>query len=70
MRPILAVDSADDARPDPTHTLSFTVDVGACLRGAGFSSTGRSVFVTLTAASEQRQGGQDRAAQSVRVQLP
>jgi hypothetical protein len=64
------VDSADDARPDPTHTLSFTVDVGACLRGAGFSSTSRSVFVTLTAASEQRQGGQDRAAQSVRVQLP
>jgi hypothetical protein len=46
------------------------VDVGACLHGAGFTSAGRTVFVTLTAASEQRPGGQDRAAQSVRVTLP
>jgi hypothetical protein len=64
------VDSAEDARPDPARTLSFTVDVGACLRGAGLSSTGREVTLTLTAASEQRPGGQDRAAQMVRVRLP
>ncbi|MEA2378013.1 MAG: hypothetical protein QOI45_1699 [Thermoleophilaceae bacterium] len=64
------VDSADDAAPNPARTLSFTVDVGACLRGAGFSSAGRTVFLTLTAASEPRPGGQDRAAQTVRVQLP
>ncbi|MEA2420195.1 MAG: hypothetical protein QOE60_2401, partial [Thermoleophilaceae bacterium] len=64
------VDSADDERPDPARTMSFTVDVGACLRNAGFASAGRTVSVTLTAASEQRPGGQDRAAQMVRVQLP
>jgi hypothetical protein len=64
------VDSADDAPPDPARTLAFTVDVGACLRAAGFSSAGRTASVTLTAASEQRPGGQDRAAQTVRVQLP
>jgi hypothetical protein len=64
------VDSAEDAAPNPARTLSFTVDVGACLRGAGFSSAGRTVFLTLTAASEPRPGGQDRAAQTVRVQLP
>jgi hypothetical protein len=64
------VDSADDARPDPARRLSFTVDVGACLRGAGLPSAGRAVTVTLTAASEPRPGGQDRAAQMVRVTLP
>jgi hypothetical protein len=64
------VDSADDARPDPARTLSFSVDVGACLRGAGLPSAGQEVSVTLTAASESRPGGQDRAAQMFRVRLP
>lgn len=64
------VDSAEDEAPDPARTLSFTVDVGACLRRAGVTSAGRTVSVTLTAASEQRPGGQDRAAQMVRVTLP
>lgn len=64
------LDSADDEAPDPARTLSFTVDVGACLRAAGVPSTGRTVKLTLTAASAARPGGQDRAAQSIAVRLP
>jgi hypothetical protein len=64
------VDSGDDAAPSPDRTLSFTVDVGACLRAAGVSSAGRTVTLTLTAASASRPGGQDRAAQRIAVRLP
>jgi hypothetical protein len=63
-------DSGDDARPDPGRTLRFTVDVGACLRAAGYASAGRTVTLTLTAAGEPRPGGQDRAGVLVDVTLP
>lgn len=63
-------DSGSDAAPSPDRTLSFTVDVGACLRAAGVSSAGRTVSLTLTAAGDSRPGGQDRAAQRFAVKLP
>jgi len=63
-------DSGGDAAPSPGRTLSFTVDLGACLRAAGISSAGRTVGLTLTAAGESRPGGQDRAAQRLAVKLP
>ena len=63
-------DSARDAAPAPDRTLSFTVDLGACLRAAGIAPAGRTIVLTLTAAGEPRQGGQDRAAQRFAVRLP
>jgi hypothetical protein len=63
-------DSSADARPDPARTLGFTVDVGACLRAAGHATAGRSVMLTLTAASESRPGGQDRAGVLIDLTLP
>jgi hypothetical protein len=63
-------DSAGDSSPDPSRTLSFTVDLGACLRAGGMDPAGRTVELTLTAAGESRPGGQDRGAQNVAVRLP
>ena len=63
-------DSADDAAPDPARTLSFTVDLGACLRAGRIDPAGRTVELTLTAAGEARSGGQDRGAQNIAVRLP
>ena len=63
-------DSTPDSPPDPAGTLSFTVDLGACLRAAGIAPAGRTIVLTLTAAGEPRQGGQDRAAQRFAVRLP
>jgi hypothetical protein len=63
-------DSADDAAPDAARTLSFSVDIGACLRAAGLDPAGRTVELTLTAAGESRPGGQDRGAQNIAVRLP
>jgi hypothetical protein len=64
------VDSAADAAPDRARTLSFTVDLGACLRAGGITPEGATLDLTLTAAGEQRPGGQDRAAQLISVRLP
>jgi hypothetical protein len=63
-------DGAPDAAPSAGSTLSFTVDLGACLRRAGGGQPGSVVELTLTAAGAQRQGGQDRAAQTIAVKLP
>jgi hypothetical protein len=63
-------DSADDSGPDPKRTLSFSVDLGACLRAGGIDPAGRTVELTLTAAGESRPGGQDRGAQRFAVRLP
>ena len=64
------IDKADDAAPDPGETLSFTVDLGACLSAAGVTAAGRTMNLTLTAAGEPRPGGQDRGAQIIAVRLP
>ena len=63
-------DSAGDAAPDLARTLSFAVDLGECLAARGIDPTGLTLDLTLTAASEPRPGGMDRAAQTVSVRLP
>lgn len=63
-------DSSADAAPDPARTLSFTVDLGACLDRHGVSKTGRTVNLTLTASSEPAQGGSDKATIGFVVRLP
>src|SRR3989442_10331497 len=55
-------DSADDAAPDPSRTLSFTFDLGACLDRNGIPRSGLVLQLTLTATGEPEQGGTDRAA--------
>jgi hypothetical protein len=63
-------DSADDAAPDASQTLSFTLDLGACLDRNGISKSGRVLQITLTATGEAEQGGVDRAGMNFVVQLP
>lgn len=61
-------DSANDAAPDATNTLSFTVNVSGCVRAHGLSAGTYSA--SLTAAGESLQGGSNRAAQSFSLQVP
>ena len=63
-------DSADDAEPSADNTLSFTIDLGSCLRRAGVDPAGQTLHLTLTATGESRPGGVDRAAQMITVRLP
>jgi hypothetical protein len=63
-------DSADDAAPSADNTLSFTLDLGSCLRRAGVDPAGQTLRLNLTATGESRPGGVDRAAQTITVQLP
>ncbi|MEW6581527.1 MAG: hypothetical protein AB1416_02035 [Actinomycetota bacterium] len=62
-------DSSTDAAPDTTRTLSFAVDVAGCLAANGAPATG-TVSATLTAATEARPGGMDRAALTISLRLP
>lgn len=59
-------DSADDAAVNPDRTLSFTVDLGACLRRAGVDPSGRFEVLTLRAGDEAR----DAAGQHLNIRLP
>lgn len=63
-------DAAADAPADPANTLSFTVDLAGCLAANGQPSTGVTVDVQLTAAGEDRPGGNDRGTQTISVRLP
>lgn len=63
-------DSAGDAAPNPSSTLSFKLDLGACLRANGLPSAGQIVDLTVTATGDSRPGGVDRAAQNLTVKLP
>lgn len=63
-------DSGDDAAPNAARTLSFRVDLAGCLTAAGVNPMGLQVNLSLTATSEPRAGGADRASQSLAVQLP
>lgn len=63
-------DSAADAPANPARTLSFTVDLAACLAAAGQPTSGATVNLELTAAGEDRPGGNDRASQAIAVRLP
>jgi hypothetical protein len=63
-------DTADDAAPGSDRTLSFTIDLGACLRRASVDPTGQILHLGLTATGESRPGGVDRAAQTLWVHLP
>lgn len=61
-------DSANDAIPSTSSTLSFTVDLASCLDRASGSP---GVYqVTLTAAGENLSGGANRAAQNIHVTIP
>lgn len=63
-------DAAADAPADPANTLSFTVDLAGCLAANGQPSSGVTVGVQLTAAGEDRPGGNDRGTQTIVVRLP
>ncbi len=63
-------DAADDAAPDPARTISFTIDLGSCLRRAGADPTGLTISLGITATGESRPGGVDRTAQMLNVRLP
>src|SRR5439155_16366742 len=60
-------DSADDGLPDGSRTLSFTIDLGGCLRAAGVAPSGLTLVLNVTATGESRPGGVDRTAQFVYV---
>lgn len=65
------LDTAADAAPDAANQLAFTVDLAGCLADAGVSNpAGHTVRVTVTAATDGRSGGMDRAAQTFTVQFP
>lgn len=64
------IDSAADASPSGDRTLSFTIDLGACLRRAGADPAGMTLSLGLTATGESRPGGVDRTAQFLSVRLP
>jgi hypothetical protein len=63
-------DTGNDAAPSAARTLSFRVDLAACLAAAGMNPAGLRVDLSLTATSEPRAGGADRASQTLAVQLP
>lgn len=63
------LDSEADATPDPSRTLSFTVDLGGCLRAAGFNPAGKVVRLNVTAAT-RAQGWSDRAVLYFTVRMP
>src|SRR5207247_9822524 len=63
-------DAADDGPPDGSRSLSFTLDLGGCLRAAGVDPAGLTVVLNGTATGESRPGGGDRAARFLPVTLP
>jgi hypothetical protein len=63
-------DSAEDGAPDGSRSLSFTLDLGGCLRAAGVDPAGMTVVLNVTATGESRPGGVDRTAQFLHVTMP
>lgn len=63
-------DRARDAAPDAANQLSFTLDLAGCLSAHGVEPAGQTLDVSLTAATESRPGGSDRAALQLSVRLP
>src|SRR5437660_420138 len=63
-------DTADDGAPDGSRSLSFTLDLGGCLRAAGVDPTALTLMLNVTATGESRPGGVDRTAQFLHVTLP
>jgi hypothetical protein len=61
-------DTAADAAPDTANTLSFTVDISACI--ARESVAPGTYSFSLTAAGETLSGGASRAAQMLYVAIP
>jgi hypothetical protein len=64
------LDAANDAAPDRANTMSFTVDLGACLRAQHVDPSGQEFRASLMAAGEPRPGGMDRAVQMFSVRFP
>lgn len=60
------VDQADDAPVDVNNTITFTLDIGACLTRNSIDPNGKSVMMDLVATSES----QDQASQTIFFQLP
>ena len=63
-------DEGEDAAPDPSRTLAFTVDLVSCLARNGAPTAGQNVRVTLTATGEPVQGGIDNANLMFNVRTP
>src|SRR5690606_10744662 len=53
------VDTAADAAASPDNTLSFTLDIGACLTRQGITTSGLTVMMDLVATSQ----AQDQTSQ-------
>jgi hypothetical protein len=64
------LDSASDSAPSEAGTLSFTFNLGDCLRRNGVDPAGQRADFTLTAVGESRRGGVDRAGQNFAVKFP
>lgn len=63
------VDSASDGEPDSSRTMTFTVDLGSCLRAAGFNPAGKVVRLNVTSAT-RAEGWSDRAVLYFSVRMP
>ena len=59
-------DSADDRAPDASSLLSFTVDIGACMRRQGIEPSGKNLVFSLTAEDDAR----NIARQHLTVRVP
>ncbi|MCO6431573.1 MAG: hypothetical protein J5J00_11990 [Deltaproteobacteria bacterium] len=60
------VDTAADVTASASNTLTFTLDIGACLTRQGVSTTGTTVMMDLVATSQ----AQDQTSQSIHFKLP
>jgi hypothetical protein len=63
-------DTAGDSAVDAAGTLSFTFDLGDCLRQNGVDPAGKTVPMALTAVDQYRPGGVDRNSQTFTVKFP
>jgi hypothetical protein len=63
-------DNAGDSAPDAAGTLSFTFNLGDCLRQNGVDPAGKTFPLALTAVDQYRRGGVDRAGQTLAVKFP
>ena len=62
-------DTADDAPASASNQLGFTLDLAGCMAAEGVP-TNAPVDLPITAVDEARQGGTDRASQTIAVCLP
>lgn len=59
-------DTANDAPPDSANTLSFTLNLGECLRSQGVATAGQAFDLDLQARGQRG----DNAAQKLTVKMP